>query len=137
MQKLHTLLVSSIVMTSELQMWMSVLKVLIVVMTMQLATTLKGATPAHVTLDTQAMNFPAQVSAAIQSIYSIYTQLSHLFKHSDINECLANNGGCHHDCHNSDGSYSCSCNDGYRLNSDGHTCEGRLSPKKIIIIVSY
>ena len=48
-----------------------------------------------------------------------------LYTYSDINECLINNGGCHHNCSGSDGNYTCSCNNGYRLNSDGHTCEGR------------
>ena len=57
--------------------------------------------------------------------YSNYTY-SHLFKHSDIDECFSDNGGCHHNCHNSDGSHTCSCNDGYRFNSNGYTCEGRL-----------
>ena len=44
---------------------MNVLKALIAVMIMQLATTLKGVTPALVTVDTQAMGFLAQVSATI------------------------------------------------------------------------
>ena len=42
---------------------MSALKVLIGVTHMQLATTLKGATPALATLGTQGMDFLAQVSA--------------------------------------------------------------------------
>ena len=42
---------------------MSVVEVLIGVMTMQLATTLMGVTPALATLGTQPMNFLAQVSA--------------------------------------------------------------------------
>ena len=49
----------------ELQIWMSVLASLILVMLMQLATTLKGVTPALVTLDTQAMDFLAQVCKCI------------------------------------------------------------------------
>ena len=40
---------------------MNVLKALIAVMTMQLATTLKEVTTALATVDTQAMGFPAQV----------------------------------------------------------------------------
>ena len=52
-------------MACELQIWMSVLATLILVMLMQLATTLKGVTPALVTLDTQAMDFLAQVCKCI------------------------------------------------------------------------
>ena len=55
---------------------MSALKALIAAMIMQLVTTLKGVTPALVTLGTQAMGSLAQVSAVIQSIYRIL--------HSDI-----------------------------------------------------
>ena len=51
---------------------MSALKARNAAMIMHLATTLKGVTPALVTLDTQAMGFLAQVSA---SIYSNYTQI--------------------------------------------------------------
>ena len=54
---------------------MSVLKALITVIPVQLATTLKGVTPAIATVDTQEVGFLAQVSAVIQSIYSNYTQL--------------------------------------------------------------
>ena len=42
----------------------------------------------------------------------------------DINECDTSNGGCNHTCTNTDGSYTCSCNSGYELNSDSHTCNG-------------
>lgn len=41
---------------------------------------------------------------------------------TDLNECEVNNGGCEHICTNTDGSYECSCYDGYALNTDGHTC---------------
>ena len=44
---------------------MNVLEALTGVIPKQLATTLKGVTPAPVTLDTQAMDSLAQVSAAI------------------------------------------------------------------------
>ena len=104
---------------------MNVLKALIAVTTMQLATTLKGVTPALVTLDTQAMEFFAQVLFS-NHIKCTICYICHLYTHSDINECLSNNGGCHHNCHNSDGSYFCFCNNGYQLNGDGHTCEGML-----------
>ena len=44
---------------------------------------------------------------------------------SDINECLTNNGGCNQTCHNSIGSYSCSCGIGFELHIDKHDCNGR------------
>ena len=102
---------------------MNVQEALIGVITMQLVPTLKGVTPAHATMDTKAMDFLAQVSQTIYNQIISMTFSCHIY--SDIDECLSNNGGCHHNCHDSDGSYTCSCNDGYQLNSDGHTCEGR------------
>ena len=52
----------------------------------------------------------------------------------DINECATNNGGCDHKCQNYDGGHYCSCNTGYRLASDGTTCEGAV--RNIIILRS-
>ena len=43
---------------------------------------------------------------------------------SDINECQTDNGGCTQTCDNTDGSYQCSCWDGYELTSDGYSCTG-------------
>lgn len=42
----------------------------------------------------------------------------------DINECLINNGGCHHNCSNSIGSYTCQCNDGFTSTNNGEQCTG-------------
>ena len=42
----------------------------------------------------------------------------------DINECLVNDGGCEQKCHNSEGSFSCSCNDGYAIAANGFDCTG-------------
>ena len=41
---------------------------------------------------------------------------------SDINECLSDNGGCHHICINTDGSLQCACNASYVLAEDNKTC---------------
>ena len=49
----------------------------------------------------------------------------------DINECAVGNGGCQHDCTNTDGSYTCGCQSGFKLNNNEHTCSGI---QKIIII---
>ncbi|GIY83214.1 multiple epidermal growth factor-like domains protein 6 [Caerostris extrusa] len=40
----------------------------------------------------------------------------------DVNECILKNGGCHHHCCNTLGSFYCRCNPGYQLNPDGRTC---------------
>jgi hypothetical protein len=44
--------------------------------------------------------------------------------HSDINECNENTDACDHLCSNTVGSYTCNCRTGYRLASNGLTCNG-------------
>lgn len=44
----------------------------------------------------------------------------------DINECRENTDGCAQICSNTIGSYTCSCNIGYRLDMDRHACNGTL-----------
>ncbi|XP_078574744.1 receptor-type tyrosine-protein phosphatase S-like [Branchiostoma floridae x Branchiostoma japonicum] len=43
----------------------------------------------------------------------------------DVNECSPNGGRgpCDYSCTNTAGSYTCTCNSGHTLNSDGHTCD--------------
>ena len=43
---------------------------------------------------------------------------------TDINECDLENDGCQQICINTNGSYNCSCNPGYTLNTDGQFCTG-------------
>ena len=48
----------------------------------------------------------------------------------DIDECRQ--GGrqvCHQQCHNTHGSYRCSCRPGYELGEDGSTCTGKSTYK--------
>ena len=43
----------------------------------------------------------------------------------EINECEVNNGGCDHNCTNlnlADGGYVCSCEMGFSLGLDQHSC---------------
>ena len=50
-----------------------------------------------------------------------------IFLLSDTNECANNDGGCDSDngnCVNTGGSYYCTCNSGYQLGTDKHSCEG-------------
>ena len=46
--------------------------------------------------------------------------------HADINECKLHNGGCDHNCTNTNGSYHCSCHYGYALKNDKLGCAGKL-----------
>ena len=41
-----------------------------------------------------------------------------------VNECSNANGGCEHNCLNTIGSYQCTCNSGYRMENNGHSCTG-------------
>ncbi|XP_064384249.1 uncharacterized protein LOC135333252 isoform X3 [Halichondria panicea] len=41
----------------------------------------------------------------------------------DIDECSLNANLCHQICTNTDGSYTCECNEGYQLMDDGFNCE--------------
>jgi len=43
---------------------------------------------------------------------------------SDVDECSMNNGGCEHECTNTEGSYRCDCHPGYRLHPNKHDCVG-------------
>ena len=44
---------------------------------------------------------------------------------SDVDECMELNGGCHQICINTEGSFNCSCNEGFELQSDMITCQGK------------
>ena len=60
--------------------------------------------------------------------------------HSDIDECSEGTSGCDHNCTNTDGSYYCTCMDGYVLESDNHTCTGDdyvLYTTKLLNIIVY
>ena len=44
--------------------------------------------------------------------------------YSDIDECAEGTHQCEQNCHNNIGSYTCSCDIGYRLNVDLRGCDG-------------
>ena len=50
--------------------------------------------------------------------------LSFILVNVDINECIRGTAGCTQICNNTLGSYICSCNSGYTLDADNHTCNG-------------
>uniref|UniRef100_A0A158P8J0 Multiple epidermal growth factor-like domains protein 6 n=1 Tax=Angiostrongylus cantonensis TaxID=6313 RepID=A0A158P8J0_ANGCA len=43
----------------------------------------------------------------------------------DVNECIVDNGGCHHDCVNTIGTFYCRCWSGFELEENGKHCKGR------------
>ena len=45
----------------------------------------------------------------------------------DTDECLSPDHGCEQTCDNTDGSYVCNCTNGYVLNADGRTCNGKTN----------
>ena len=44
----------------------------------------------------------------------------------DIDECTEGTDRCEQNCHNNVGSYTCTCNTGYRLNANGYGCDGTI-----------
>ena len=42
---------------------------------------------------------------------------------ADIDECSDDTDGCDHNCTNTEGSFKCSCQEGYTL-TDGTSCQG-------------
>ena len=44
----------------------------------------------------------------------------------DKNECDNENGGCAQNCTNFEGSYDCSCYEGYSSDDGGYSCDGKL-----------
>lgn len=53
-------------------------------------------------------------------------QLFLFFFQIDSDECIVDNGGCHHICMNTIGSFHCSCKAGYIFDSDKIMCIGKL-----------
>ena len=44
----------------------------------------------------------------------------------DTNECAMSNGGCQHQCKNTNGSYMCQCSEGFFLDGNARTCSGKF-----------
>ena len=76
------------------------------------------------------MDEHAMVKKILNAKYYIY-KFSCLL--TDIDECSLGTDSCSQSCTNTIGSYTCSCNTGYTLNSDGYTCDGEIMKKDIIM----
>ena len=55
----------------------------------------------------------------------------------DIDECKLFNGGCEHDCTNNNGSFFCTCHDGYNLKDDHLSCVGMCQLTNTQLTGSY
>ena len=53
---------------------------------------------------------------------------------TDIDECTEGTHQCQQNCHNTIGSYTCSCNNGFTIDTDGRSCNGRL---KLVYTTCY
>ena len=56
----------------------------------------------------------------------LLSAVSCTFAVSEIDECAEETDGCAQTCVDTATSYTCSCNSGYRLATDGHACDGEL-----------
>ena len=54
----------------------------------------------------------------------MYARVGSHYNFADADECAAGTDTCDQICLNTMGSYTCSCNTGYTLNSDRTTCDG-------------
>ena len=66
------------------------------------------------------------VGGQFDSAITIMQKLSNLiFLNIDVDECIDSNGGCAQICNNTVGSFTCRCNEGYLLNCDEISCDGK------------
>ena len=67
---------------------------------------------------------PAKHNRAWSNVAEPDDTVCYFLSHSDINECLDNNGGCSQTCVNHVPGYECLCGDGWYLSGDTKTCFG-------------
>ena len=94
----------------------------------------KVRTHVHVTMDLSCclIKDPAKVA------YAIVTAACCIALHiADIDECQTDNGGCAQNCVNTDGSYKCSCYNGFEMTSDGYTCVGEYPSSCLLLYRCY
>ena len=85
--------------------------------------TLLVAFCAHVILD-MSWILMRELVLVSEAMIQIFNNNYFQFSLPDTNECGYNNGGCVQNCHNTVGSYFCTCNSSYTLNSNKHACDG-------------
>ena len=63
-----------------------------------------------------------QICTCMSLYFTVYIRV--IYFNIDIDECANNTDNCIQTCTNTEGSFTCGCNDGYILDSDGTTCNG-------------
>ena len=73
------------------------------------------------------------------SFRPVFAEIKYFVLSPDINECTTHKHRCSQLCHNTDGSYRCSCLSGYILAPDHMMCNGKLVQKlkKCIFILIW
>ena len=61
------------------------------------------------------------------AIFYLENDLIKFFYLLDKDECSVNNGGCSHQCINTDGSFVCGCPKGFTISANKSTCQGKLN----------
>ena len=102
------------------------------------ATTQKDRITVYASMATSCMMTDSHVQVCITvSLHKYKVYLIQPFLLSDIEECVTGVDLCDQNCHNSNGSYLCSCNSGYRLGDDGFRCGGiHIKFKSITIAIT-
>ena len=116
---------------SQGQYYYGIIQMLMNAMRGQMDVSRNVSTPMGLTtvLVKQATDLFLMVTLALVKDYAEMPFLLHstqIYTTSDIDECSEESHRCEQNCHNSVGSYACSCDSGYHLNEDGLTCNGRL-----------
>ena len=84
--------------------------------------------PSHPSLPSSLPSSLFLASLPLTLPFCVHLQCSkhYSFLSSDINECVLSTNNCNQNCHNTIGSYYCSCNPGYHLLNHPHICSGIL-----------
>ena len=70
------------------------------------------------------LNIDGKACTGYATIIRYLINYRKLFALLDINECLGPDHGCEYSCENAVGSFTCGCDVGFELNTDGRTCRG-------------
>ena len=76
---------------------------------------------------TKAVMVNAIITASVSVLALTLISPKFIINFLDTDECLSDIHLCSHNCTNTIGSYTCSCDVGYQLNEDGFLCIGKYT----------